>query len=223
MPKAARRPFEILSGHFLGLCFQWKVFKQLYASGQKRIDLMNETAPGFLGHLQPIWLDGVILGVTRLLDPAETTLKGRKVPNLTLRQLIHRLDGEDQDFLDRLGHHLNRLGRLGKPFRDHRNKRIAHADYWHGTRVRRLRLPGLPQQRIEEMLRSLEQFMDAIRDRYGMGAMMYTDVEAAAGADGNALLWSLVKAAAWDAEHPDPLENAMRISKSRYADAWGDG
>jgi len=223
MPRAARRPFDILSGHFIGLCFRWKVFKQLYASGQKRINLMNETAPGFLGHLQPVWLDGVILGVTRLLDPAETSLRGRKVPNLALRQLVRRLAGDEQLFLDRLARRLDRLNRLCKPFRDHRNKRIAHADYWHGTRVKRLRLPGLPQHRIEEMLGALEQFMNAIRDRYGMGLMMYTNVQAAVGADGNALLWSLVKAVAWDDEHPDALDNAMRISKTRYHDGWGDG
>jgi hypothetical protein len=46
-------------------------FKQLYVSGEKRIALLNEKAPGFFAHLQPIWLDGVVLGVTRLLDPAQ--------------------------------------------------------------------------------------------------------------------------------------------------------
>lgn len=217
MSKGATRPFRALDSQFLGLCFRWKVFKQLYVGGEKRIALMNEKAPGFFGHLQPIWLDGVILGVTRLLDPARM---GGKL-NLTLEQLVLRLDPEEKSFLDALAERLGDLNSRCQPFRDHRNKRIAHSDYHALTHVKGFRFPPLPPEQIDEMLKVIQDFMNKVRNRYDMGNMLYTDVQAAEGADADAVLWSLAKAAAWDDENPDAFDRALRLSKTRFHDVWG--
>jgi len=218
MPNAATRPYKALDNQFLGLCFRWKVLKQLYVGGEKRIDLMNETAPGFFAHLMPIWLDSVFLGITRLLDPART---GRKL-NLTLEQLLRLLDGEDPALIDALNQRLIDLDSRCRPFRTHRNKRIAHSDHRALTNVKSYRFPPLPPDQIDEMLEAIQAFMNAVRNQYGLGNNAYTDVQAAPGADGHALLWSLAKAAAWDDLYPDALENALRLAKTRYHDAWGD-
>jgi hypothetical protein len=221
MPRAARRPFKVLDSQFLGLCFRWMVFKQLYVSGEKRIRLFNTTAPGFFGHLQPIWIDSVILGVTRLLDPPETGRGKKAQPNMTLRQIVGHLGNEDSRFLNRLIRQLDRLERRCEPFRTHRNKRVAHAGLRPGTQARLFRLPSLSKRRIDGMLNAIEKFMNTVRNRYDMGNMLYTDVQGAPGADGDALLWSLAKAAAWDDQYPNVLENAQKLSKTRYHDAWG--
>jgi len=217
MPKAATRPFKALDGQFLGLCFRWMVFKQLYVSGEKRIALMNEKAPGFLAHLQLVWLDGVVLGVTRLLDPAQ--MRGRL--NLTFEQMVHRLEGEEQDYLNALSKSLGELGERCRPFRMHRNKRIAHSDYNALTSVGNYPFPALPPEQIDAMLKAMEDFMNLVRNRYDLGNMAYTGVQGAPGADGDALLWSLAKAAAWDDQYPNVMENAQRLRETRYHDAWG--
>jgi hypothetical protein len=217
MPRAAERAFRALDGQFLGLCFRWMVFKQLYVSGEKRIALMNEKAPGFFAHLQPIWLDGVVLGVTRLLDPAQ--MRGRL--NLTFKQLVNRLEGEEHDYLDALSNGLGELSERCQPFHTHRNKRIAHSDYNALTSVGDYPFPTLPPEQIDGMLGAMEAFMNLVRNRYDLGNMAYTGVQGAPGADGDALLWSLAKAAAWDDRYGNVMENARRLRESRYPDVWG--
>ncbi len=51
MPRKGILLFKKLDKQVVGVCFRWMVFKQLYVSGDKRIRLFNETAPGFFGHL----------------------------------------------------------------------------------------------------------------------------------------------------------------------------
>jgi hypothetical protein len=124
-----------------------------------------------------------------------------------LSQLIRRLEGEQRAYLDALWGNLGELRKQGRPFRTHRNMRIAHSDYHALTSVRGFAFPALPPGRIDGMLKAMETFMNLVRNRFDLGNMAYTGVQGAPGADGDAVLWSLAKAAAWDDLHPDALDN----------------
>ena len=68
-------------------------------------------------------LDRFLLGLSRLTDPTKT---GRHA-NLSLALLIEEAE-QQSELQDRLAHQLGLLGKSVAAMREHRNKRVAHAD-----------------------------------------------------------------------------------------------
>ena len=61
-------------------------YKKLYLSGQKRIDLLNDTAQGFFREIQRMFWNEMIVSVARLMDPFEQGRQGEH-KNLSLQIL----------------------------------------------------------------------------------------------------------------------------------------
>jgi hypothetical protein len=61
--------FHSIKGDVTKLHMYWKVYRQLFAVGEQRIALLNETGPLVFSILQHLLLDEVTLGICRLTDP----------------------------------------------------------------------------------------------------------------------------------------------------------
>src|SRR3954462_5944216 len=65
---AIQVPFRALSNRVTQLHWRWQLFHQLYVTGQRRVELLNESAGGFFHELQWIMRDELVLSTARLLD-----------------------------------------------------------------------------------------------------------------------------------------------------------
>lgn len=69
------------------LHYRLRLIKQLFIE-QDIVDLLNKTSPVFFRTLRSDLLDTIVIGISRLLDPANTLGK----PNASLKQLTNSLD-----------------------------------------------------------------------------------------------------------------------------------
>jgi len=68
IPEPLRRPFRSLQNRVTRLHLRWMFFHQLFATGPRRVALLNESAGGLFSELQQIMLDDLVLATARLLD-----------------------------------------------------------------------------------------------------------------------------------------------------------
>jgi hypothetical protein len=83
MGEAAGKQYSLLNNEVAVLHLYWKEYIELFGTNQKRVDRLNQTAPGFFRMLQTELFQTNILHLARLTDPPKT---GKK-ENLSLHKL----------------------------------------------------------------------------------------------------------------------------------------
>src|SRR5271166_410378 len=83
MGEALGKQYSALHNEVAILHLYWKEFLELFGTNQKRIDRLNQTAPGFFQMLQDELFQTNVLHIARLTDPPKSVGKD----NLTLRNL----------------------------------------------------------------------------------------------------------------------------------------
>ena len=126
----------------------WKIHRQLFATSEQRIALLNETGPMVFYVLQHLLLDEVTLPICRLTDPAAT---GRR-ENHSFERLVAGV--QDQELSAKLTPMLEAVRQLAQPFRDRRNRAIAHSYLETKLKLEANPLPGISREMVE---RTLEQ------------------------------------------------------------------
>lgn len=216
MKPADKRLCESLKRQVTNLHMYWKVYRQLYANSQKRVDLLNETGPLVFYILQHLLIDEVTLALCRLTDPARSA--GKATHSLT--RLIDRIDGRTYPALKRdLQSLLSDLKSRCQPFRDRRNKAIAHSDLGTTLKITKAVLPGVSRQDVEEALKVVRKVMNRYEQEFKQGETAYEHVILPLGADGDFLIEQLKRAVAFR-----DLEKAGQINRTlwtngRYKDA----
>ncbi len=119
---ATSKLFKSLKHCALVLWNDWTLYQQLFGS-EARVALLNDSGGHLFHVLQQSMLDRFLLGLSRLTDPTKT---GRHA-NLSLALLIEEAE-QQSELQDRLAHQLGLLGKSVAAMREHRNKRVAHAD-----------------------------------------------------------------------------------------------
>ena len=148
---------------------KWLEYRKLYAQSDKRIDLLNATAPFFFQVVHDVLWEDVLLHIARLTDPPE---QGRH-KNLTLCRLPEAVPDE------RLAEELRDLVRVAKEqtqfARKHRDKRLAHSDLSLAIGVKAAQLPDASRQDVEEALDCFRKILNRLRASYmdGGGEMAY--------------------------------------------------
>jgi len=208
--------FEGLKTDLIWLNARWQVYRQLYGTNALRIDLLNETAGLFFNQLQMILLQDVTLGISRMTDPTKSRVKGEE--NLVLLQLLEGLDaGSHGAVRARLEQQLKVIEGHCKPFRDRRNKLIAHRDKACAVDPLGNALPGISRQMVEDALAAINTFMNIFE-------IHFTDSERGYGflfslQDGEALIWALKQAAEYRDLEEQGIVSRDRMAMSRYRDA----
>lgn len=104
------------------LMLTWQEYKTLYTTNEKRVELLNQSAPVFFRVVQGAMLNQVLLYLTRLTDPVS---HGKDRNNLTVRALPSVSPTVIRDRLQAAVDDAVKSAEFAKVLRD---KRIAHSD-----------------------------------------------------------------------------------------------
>lgn len=151
--------FESLQEDVIWLHAKWKVFRQLFGKSEKRIAILNDFAPDFFQILHDGLIYDILLTMSRLTDPAESFKK----ESLTLDRLVLMMKrNSDKQFVDGFESNLKALKDECQPFRDIRNRRIAHNDLGTALDYHPNPLPGVSREMIENALKSFRKLLNDI-------------------------------------------------------------
>ena len=216
---AIQAPFRTLSNRVTQLHWRWQLFNQLYVTGQRRIDLLNEIAGGFFHEIQWIMRDDLVLSTARLLDRNRDTLSLFRLLELLGQTTAHRL-------IPGLRVELEAIEGKAGPFLALRDTKIAHLEYEpRRPKVDELLLPGIGPDLIDEVLWRIANFMNTIQSELEGGTTAYAAVSSLS--DGDTLIHGLRKAADWKdivrevsavVGQRDIFAQHERLKKDRYHD-----
>ena len=172
--------FDVLDNDRTWLQIRWQMYKQLYASGPRRLELLNDSGSNFFVDLRRILIDDMIVGTCRMIDPAHT----RHRRNATLDDLIHAVADEGiNDLATELKKHLRTIESKSKPLRAHRNKRISHRDRETALEPEKRPLPGVTVETIDSVLDEIGKFLNTFQLNFGDSSTIYDWVNVSHGAD----------------------------------------
>ncbi|BDI33953.1 hypothetical protein CCAX7_60040 [Capsulimonas corticalis] len=172
MTEEFEQTFEAVSKVAWQLRYDWITFVSLYGDA-KSVEILNGTAPEFFGVEQGRLVDHVILGLSRLFDPA-FSMGDRSKANLTLPAIIDLLsDYENQAFVTDIKLRLKNLKSNLKSIIDERNKRIAHIDRQKALEARSVL--DFSRTQFEDSLKEIERILNNIQSEILNGE---TDFEA---------------------------------------------
>lgn len=205
--------FKSISAEVSKLHMYWHIYRQLYAHSDRRIALLNETGSLVFYVLQHLLLDEVTLAVCRLTDPAMT---GRR-ENHSLERLV--VGVRESELADKLRAILERTHNLAKPFRNRRNRAIAHSDLSTRLNLESNPLPGVSREMVENTLDQIRALMNAYDNHYFSNTTVYQDLLLPLGADGDFLSQNLKRATAFrDLERGGQISRELWL-EGRYKDA----
>lgn len=172
MPPDVKTIFETLQEDVIWVHAKWRVFRQLFGKSEKRIAILNDFAPDFFLIVHDGLIYDILLTMSRLTDPAETSKK----ENLTLDRLLLMLKrNEDKEFLEVVERNLKSLKDECQPFRDIRNRRIAHSDLGTALDYHPNPLPGVSREMIETALESFRNLLNEIEKHFDGNETEYVD------------------------------------------------
>ncbi|MCJ7622305.1 MAG: hypothetical protein MUO76_02290 [Anaerolineaceae bacterium] len=186
IPSAFRDIFQSIDREVIWIHSKWLIYQQLFSGSEDNTDLFNKSAGFFFGVVQRTFFEDSLLGISRLTDPPKSMGKD----NRSLAQLIDKLLilGYN-DLVKDLESDLKILNSISKPFREWRNKKIAHSDLGSNLLVNSDPLPGITTKNIEEALAVIRQFMNRVNGYFTDSETIYDHFVTARG--GKALLSKL--------------------------------
>jgi len=171
------KQYTALNNEVALLHLYWKEFVELFGTNQKRLDRLNQAAPGFFRMLQDELFQTNMLHIARLTDPPKSA--GRD--NLTLKNLPNVVSDKN------LKNHLLGLLALADQAttfcRDWRNRRFAHHDLALATDDNKATpLETVNKEKVNEALKSLSDVLNAVERHYFRGGTSYDAIAAHNGA-----------------------------------------
>jgi hypothetical protein len=113
--------FYAIVGQTRYLRAKWADYLTLFDT-ESRVQMLNQTAAPFFARLQDTFIDDLFIHITRLTDGPRWGAKER----LSLARLVEMVNA---DLRSQLAPAMSELVEMASPYRDWRNRRIAHADY----------------------------------------------------------------------------------------------
>lgn len=151
---------------------RWIIFRQLYGTSAKRIELLNESAPGLFFILQNVLRDEIELALSKLADPVMT---GKK-RNLTLATLLDGIEAAGKgDLAAELRDDLEAFRTMCANISHRRNKYIAHYDLDTLLKGQATAVPGASRKEISDALAVAAKFMNRIEARFTDSTTAYDE------------------------------------------------
>ena len=123
---ALNATLRALDYHVQDVHAKWLMYRQLFGRTEERYDVLMQAAGAIFTKVDQAMLEDAQLALYRLGDPATSSIKGGRVPNLTLRRLQDELGVRPAELRSRM--HQNRPLKL------------LH------QRANQQSMPGLPRQ-----------------------------------------------------------------------------
>lgn len=175
--------FDRIHCEVVQLFYRWKIFRQLFGSGEENLNLLNKSGSNVFELLQRLTEDNVSLTLCRLTDPERTG----SYENLSIRNFLGRIEAVlDVTVRQDLHEKLARLEAATGKFRIHRSKRIAHLDLSHALKPELL--PPLWYGDLQDALKILESIMKDLHLIALNADTSYKEPAIAYGCDGEYLL-----------------------------------
>jgi hypothetical protein len=166
LPPEIRDLFKGLWNQVASLHFRWGALTHLFTGDPKRTRMLLDTAPHFFGLVRLSLQDAVVLGVSRLADPARGNLSLEAlviaVEPIAPTALAHRLRGD-----------LARLREVATPMRLRRNRVVAHLDRETLLAKAPDSLPGVAPGEFEAALAAIESLMNTVEQHFTQGETAY--------------------------------------------------
>lgn len=217
LPSNVRELYTRLANEVAEMNRRWNMYRDLFLGSEARIALLQSSAGVFFGTLQRMLLDDVVLGITRLSDPART---GRFTNQSLLALAEEFADQSYPELAQELRSKLARVESACAPFRNHRDKRIAHRDLTWSLTPHIITLPDLAPADFDRALKGLNAILNTVEDFFTdltFTGYSYVIEPLLSSTDG--LLWALKKAAALDVAEPNQMKHGQLMSKTKYGDA----
>ena len=152
--------FVALHKEVVWLHAKWQEYRELFGHSKERVDLLNRNAAFFFRIIEDSLWEDVLLHISRLTDPPRSAGKDNLsvkclaplVPEATLRARVEALASE--------------CVAKAAFAREHRNKRLAHADLSHSLNQKAFPLSGISRAHVEEMLLSFRELMNCLDNQY---------------------------------------------------------
>ncbi len=175
--EALGKQYTALHNEVAILHLYWKEYLELFGTSQKRIDRMNQAAPGFFRMLQTELFQTNLLHIARLTDPPKSMGKD----NLTLLNLPDLVG--DRNLKNKLIGLLALAEKETSYCRDWRNRRFAHYDLELALGASTAaELKGVTKENVKAGLKSLADVLNAIELHYFNGGTAFDAVAAHNGA-----------------------------------------
>lgn len=159
-----------LNDQVLETLLLWKQYEQLFCVDQATVQVLNDSAPTFFGVVQAQFWDAVMLGISRLTDPAMTAGKS----NLSISAIPPIIS--DPQVRARVESAVATALVDAEFAREHRNKRIAHNDLVQIQGLAASPLSPASRQKIEAGLSSICAVLEILNGHYRQSVMMYDDL-----------------------------------------------
>ena len=163
IPRGLQPLWEDLSQEAVWLSGRWHVYRDLFLSNDRRVDLLNVVDGAFFAVVQAMLVEYFIVAISRLTDPPGA--KGRK--NAVLARLV--LDPAIQakpKLLSDLEVKLEHLTNVLAPVRKVRNKRIAHRDLRIALKSGATPLPEITASLLEDGVTAIGAIMNAVNTAF---------------------------------------------------------
>jgi AbiU2 len=211
--------FKTLQNDLINLHAYWKVYRQLFARSEKRIDLLNESGSLVFNIVQHLFLNEITLSICRFTDPAKTKIKKEEKENHTLERLIQITDEYNKKLAVELSSTYEGIKKSVVPFRRCRNKSIAHSDLLTKLKMEENPLPGISREMVEQILEQMREFMNIYDRGFFDNTTYYEEELLPLGSDGDFLTQQLKRAVAFrDLEDQNKIKVDLR-RLGRYQDA----
>lgn len=163
IPPAIHMVFTRLKEVVIEIHFRWLTYRELFTVSEARVDLLNECAGPFFVIIHELLLAEVQLDVCKLIERA----RSGKHENLSLEQLQERLTvNGDSSLAQQCSQFLAQIQMHAAHFRDRRNKKLAHIDLTTALGAALTPLAGGTRKAIEDTLRAVRTYMNAIENHY---------------------------------------------------------
>ncbi|MDP2605494.1 MAG: hypothetical protein Q8S00_23375 [Deltaproteobacteria bacterium] len=170
--------FELLRAHCIMIRRNYNTYKNLFFSGND--ELLKKAAWRFFNDIAEIMQRDWILQVCKLMDPAESKVKGNLVENISIELIDSQLRTHGLISPEILAVS-NELREYGKKLVPARHKRLAHFDREH--QVNRTVLGDTTEEELFCFLENIQRYCDLVGNAIGIGPLHF----AASGSRGDEL------------------------------------
>jgi hypothetical protein len=115
---------------------KWEAYNALFSRDASDVAILNRRTGLIFRLLQGSLIDDIILTLAKVLDRAQSSVRGETRPNATFALLLSVLPAHvPNETRDQLNGTLRELTRLCATLVHHRNRRVAHADLRTALRI----------------------------------------------------------------------------------------
>jgi AbiU2 len=177
MGKVLGKQYTALNNELALLHLYWKEYLELFGTNDKRIERLNQAAPGFFRMLQDELFQTNMLHIARLTDPPRSAGK----ENLTLKNLPNLVS--DKSLKNALLRLLAVVDQKTTFCRDWRNRRFAHHDLALATDDNKATpLETANKDKVNAGLKTLSEVLNVVERHYFRGGTSYDAIAAHNGA-----------------------------------------